>query len=377
LILIRGFGGFILLRSKVMNKGRLIIMLNLLLLTPLVSGQDYDANDFAEEMVSYQSGDGAGIYVDPYTALGRPSIDTDYLGSQRPVVPVFPQWLPTEIVTVGRGGHLILKFSQRVGDDENNPYGIDFIVFGNTLQLINSLNNWNYDDPCEADIETGIVNTEPAWISVSQDGVSWFTFENGPFGDSFAPTLGRIFDTNEPCDVYPGWNNLWWGQMTNPTIPLDPNLVPEDFEGVSLAEMCEVYGHSAGGTGFDINDLDPCDLAQITVDPNTGRRWIQYIKVESVATEPDDNLVPEIDAVSDVSGCGDYKHPFPAGDLSKNCRVDFEDVEIFSRYWLEEVSGLENAAIADIYEDEEMVVNFKDWAVLAQSWSECTWECNE
>jgi hypothetical protein len=354
-----------------------VIMLYLLLLTALVIGQDYDANDFAVEMVSYQSGDGAGIYDDPYTALGRPSIDTDYLGSQRPVVPVFPQWLPSKIVTVGRGGHLILKFNHRVGDDENNPYGVDFIVFGNAFQLINSFNDWTYGDPCEALIETGAVNVEPAKISVSQDGVNWYSFDDGPFGDSFAPTLGRIFDTNEPCDVYPGWNNQWWGQVTNPTIPLDPNLIPDDFEGVSVAEMCEIYGHSAGGTGFDISELDPCDLAQLAVDSNTGRRWVEYIKIESVATEPDDDLVPEIDAVGDVIACGDYKHPFPAGDINKNCRVDFEDVEVFSRYWLEEVSGEEKAAVADIYKDEDMIVNFKDWAVLAGALSECTWKCDE
>ncbi|MFC1738838.1 hypothetical protein ACFL1G_07320 [Planctomycetota bacterium] len=352
------------------------ILLIMLFLASVANGYDYDANDFAAYVVDYRAGEGNVIYIYPETALGRPSIDTNYLGADRPVVPVYPQWQPDEIVTVGPEGYLILKFNHKIADDENNPYGIDFIVFGNAFQFVDIYNDWTYSDPCEVVIQTASINTEPARISVSQDGVSWYAFEEGPFGDSFAPTLGRVFDTNDPYTGYPGWDNQWWGEATNPTVPLDPNLNPEDFAGVSVAEMCQAYGKSAGGTGFDINDLDPCDLSELAVDANTGRRWIQYIKIECIAAEPADANLPEIDAVSDVSCCGDYKHPFPAGDIDKNCRVDYEDLRLFCIYWLDEVtkSG-ESAAAADVYEDN--FIDFRDWAVLAENFSKCSWECNE
>ncbi len=330
------------------------------------SGYEFDANDFAAEVVSYAPGDGAGIYIFSEVALGRPSVDTDYNGADRPVVPVYPAYIEngfTSVVTVGQGGHLILKFNHRVSDDENNPYGIDFIVFGNAMQAIGSETMWEYGDPCAVFLGGGQVNCEYAKVSVSQDSVVWYSFEDGPYGDCFAPTLGRVFDTNEPCDVYPEWENLWWGEVTDATLPIDPNLNGDDFAGVSVAEMCSAYGKSAGGTGFDLRWL--ADFELLGVDEN-GRRWIQYIKIECMESDPE-GLLPEIDAVSDVSCCGDYKRPFPVGDISRDCSVDYEDLVIFTEYWLLEVDGAGgDAESADMYEDG--VIDFLDFAVLGSIW---------
>jgi len=327
------------------------------------NGYEFDANDFASELVSYEPGEGAGSYIFGEAALGRPSVDTDYYGAMRPVVPVYPEWRASEIVTVGIGGHLILKFNHRVRDDENNPYGIDFIVFGNAMQAIGSGGTWEYGDPCEMTIASGEVNNEYGLVSVSQDGELWYSFEEGPFADSFAPTLGRIFDPNEPCDVYPGWENLWWGEVTDATLPIEPNLSGGDFAGVSVAEMCTAYGRSAGGTGFDLRWL--ADFELLVVDEN-GRRWIQYIKIECMGTDPE-GLLPEIDAVSDVSCCGDYKRPYPSGDINKDCSVDYDDLTVFAGYWLCEVGGAgDEAEASDMYEDG--VIDFLDFAVFGKNW---------
>lgn len=337
-------------------------------------GYEYDANDFALWVAGYDAGQGAGYYTDPWTAVGRPSVDTDYWGSWRPVVTVYPEWLPTALVTVGVDGKLILKFDHRLADDRNNAYGIDFIVFGNGFQTIGGLMEWTYGEPNAVRIKTGQVESELGRVSVSQDGLTWYSFEHGPWADSFAPTLGRVYNPNEPNTGYPGWENLWWGQVTNPTMPLDPNTEPGDFNGVTVAEMSMAYGESAGGTGFDLKWLDPNDYEALAEDVNTSRKWIRYVKIECTATNPEDGPLPEVDAVSDVSCCGDWKHRFPAGDVTGNCMVDMADVLMLSEYWLWEVTDPNAAAgQADVFKDGW--VDFKDFAVLGGNWQMCTWGC--
>ncbi len=331
----------------------------------------FDANDFAAQVVGYVPGAGAGFYVFSQAALGMPAVDTDYYGASRPVVPVYPQWRPSEVVTVGVGGNLILKFNHKVCDDEKNLYGFDFIVFGNSMFSIGEY--WYYGDPCNCFISSGGVKAENGRVSVSQDGIIWFSFDDGPWADSFAPTLGRVFDPNNPA-YYPGWENLWWGDQTDPTLPLDPNVDPNDFAGKSLAELCSAYGKSAGGTAFDLRRL--ADFNNLAIDPQSGERWIQYVMIECLDTNPGGDL-PEVDAVADVSCCGDYKHPFPAGDINRDCYVGFEDLEIMCRNWLKSVGDEEGEKSAcggaDLYKDSARIVNFRDFAVLAGDWLERTW----
>ncbi len=117
--------------------------------------------------------------------------------------------------------------------------------------------------------------SEPGNVSVSQDGVTWYSFttdpnfmaddpnfiklaaevEDGPFCDGFAPTLGRVYD---PChaDASIGEWNLWWAEPANPTLPVDPNLSFQALAGRSVARVAQTYGDSAGGTGYDIARLD-------------------------------------------------------------------------------------------------------------------------
>jgi hypothetical protein len=348
-----------------MSKEKIIIFFILVVCgvaASAVKASGFDGNDFACEAVSYSAGTGAGYWHFPGTALGAVSADTDYYGVKRPVLPVFPQWLPTEVVTVGVGGELILKFNHKVCDDRNNPYGYDFIVFGNTLFSIDGSSYYNYGDPYSCVLRSGQVREEKGRVSVSQDGVVWFCFEDGPYADSFAPTLGRVFDPNGAA-YYSGWENLWWGDQTDATLPLDPNVRAIDFAGRSLAELCLAYGRSAGGTAFDLRGLE--DFNDLAADEQSGERWIQYIKIECVDTDPE-GLLPEVDAVSDVGCCGDYKRPFAAGDINRDCSVGYADLDILRRNWLESVEGGDGEVQdADLYKDSDNVINFRDYAVLA------------
>lgn len=318
---------------------------------------DYDPNDFAIEVIEYVEGEGVGSdwitkqpFNDPNSALGKPALETTSgdgwfipVNESVTVVPLYPPFRATELVTIGNGGQLTVKFSHPVANDENNPYGIDFIIFGNAYQIIGGGQDWSNGNP-EETIVSDTVTSEPGIVSVSQDGENWYYFSSGPYADDFAPTAGRQWD-----DV----NDIWADEL-DPTRPVDPNL---SVAGMSLAEMIAAYDGSAGGTGFDIGEL--------------GLQWIQYIRIED---DPESNVTTEIDAIADVGCCGDYKHTYPVGDLSRNCRVGYEDFDLMIQYWTTEISGPDDpAVIADLNGDG--IVNFDDWLLMADNWLECTWQC--
>jgi len=250
---------------------------------------------FAVEVVQYVPGTGIGNdpltgepYNNPQAALGPPTVDSTGDGWAIPpdeIVPVVPVYAParaTQIVTIGHGGRLVLRFDHAVMDDPRNPYGIDFLVFGNANLELGGGVQWENGDPNATTVQTAQLFSEPGLVSLSQDGATWYPFSAGPYADDYAPTLGRVYDPLNP-DVSIGSWNAWWGEPTDPTLPLDPALTAGDFAGWTVAEIAAAYGGSAGGTGFDL--------------ANVGLDWIRYVRIENAEL----GGTPEIDAVADVS----------------------------------------------------------------------------
>ncbi|MHC4962060.1 MAG: hypothetical protein ACYTGA_08065, partial [Planctomycetota bacterium] len=319
--------------------GHITIMLISLLLCPLTAGlchaSIHDPNNFAAEVISYIEGTGVGSDIintapfnNPAMALGAPTIDTtgdnfDISPSMTvPAVSVYAPFRAFELVTVGKGGELVVKFNHPVADDINNPYGIDLIVFGNAQQNT-GVGPWLNGDPTAFTINSSNVIAEPMVVSVSQDGLTWYAFDpnTGPMADTFAPTLGRVFDPEGADSSIGAWNE-WWGEPTDATYPLDPSIISSDLNGLTVAEAAQLYGDSAGGTGFDLAD--------------GGVEWIQYVKFTGGAYQ-----ASEVDAVADVSACGDYKHPFPDGDINLDCIVDILDITLLAENWLNLCQGEE------------------------------------
>jgi len=275
-------------------------------------------------------------YTNPYTALGRPTVDTTgdndcgYTPLMPvPVVPVYAAFRHFEMCTLGTDvtfvprldgngdpvkdewgftvyvpvfgndyGELILGFDNPVYDNPDNPFGATFIVFGNSMQVIGGGAYWRFGDPALTTVsgdfygEGGEVyvsqNPDGPWHKVSY-GAADPRFNQGV--DNFAPTLGRVYDPANAVTSLLNGNNRWWGGATDPTIPVDPAIVAAHLQGMSVAQVAERYRGSAGGTAFSIRNLD------LPRDPDNGMKWIKYVRL----TAENCTATPEVNAIASVS----------------------------------------------------------------------------
>lgn len=245
------------------------------------------------------------LYDDVENVLGRPTMymSGDWGG---PVSPYNPAWMEGELLTLqGEDDFVVIEFDHDVVDDPANPFGIDFIVFGNAFGVGTTEAYYSQGtDPASVTF-TGAGAAESAYVEVSQDGQTWYAFEDGPHGDDFAPTLGFVYDDARPdAALYSG--NLWWGKMTDACYPVDPSLSWSDLQGLTLAEVARRYNGSAGGTGFDIGKLNLPVNAQ-------GRKWFRYVRISGMESEiPNEEgdyfTTPEVDAVADVAPVLGYRN---------------------------------------------------------------------
>ena len=256
-----------------------------------------------EEELTFNGMEYANIY--PGTVVGRPSSvcpGWEYEGYVFPDVTITPhsQAFGTNQVfamassRAGQHGFVTIKFDHKVVDDPLNPYGLDFIVFGNAFLLYGDLEYFDgSDDPANYRDGSGAYDAKPGKVEVSQDGVHWAEYDDGPFANTFAPTISHRYEPEAPdASLFAG--NAWWGRLADPTLPVDPSLTPTDFMGRTIAEYATLFNGSSGGVGFDIDGLD------LPVDESTGRKWIQYVRVTSLSSY-DDAMWTVVDAFSDVA----------------------------------------------------------------------------
>lgn len=205
------------------------------------------SHPWGSEVVRYVMGEGVSEgYDDPLAALGEPTRYTGRIfGFPGAVTPFNPAFDPGELVTVGRGGELVVRFARAVWDDPSNPFGIDLLIFGNAGFI-------------DADYPNGVAGplfgAEPGLIEVSQDGEDWQPIP-GVGADGMFPTLGYL-DLAGPYREAPG------AVFSNFQRPVDPTFNPI---GRTFAEIVAAYDGSGGGAGVDIGV--------------TGLAWIQYVRV--------------------------------------------------------------------------------------------------
>lgn len=217
---------------------------------------------FANEVISFNAGmGGANGYDNPLVTLGSPERYTGEGIFPGVVSPFNPAWGTNEVLSLGAGGHLTVKFNTPIVNAASNPYGIDFIIFSNTGFI---------DDSFPQGIVGGLFGDDGGIIEVSANGVDWVEIAGVPANGLF-PTMGYI--DSGPYDETPG------SVETDFTRPLNPALTMNDFLGQDYDGVRALYDGSGGGTGIDLE--------------GTGLASISYIRISNPASA---TLSVEIDA---------------------------------------------------------------------------------
>ena len=281
-----------------------------------VTAPTYAESPYGYEVVEFSTLEKSPLYNQASNVLGHPTMgiftsSSTYGDSGSTINPAYPAWSGGRLLSLvgdddeGTPGFVTIKFDHDVLDDPNNPFGIDFLVFGNAFGVRNSKENIQLTtDPLTVSF-TGKGSYENALVEVSQDGERWYAYEKGPYADSFMPTLGYLYDPAAPdTGLFNG--NLYWGRAARATRPVNPACDFSSFAGLNLAQVCQRYDGSAGGTGFD--------LAELPLQENgNGVKWIRYVRIScQYSEEPNEDgdfgyNVPEIDAVADVAPVSDYE----------------------------------------------------------------------
>lgn len=188
------------------------------------------AGIYADGVVQYSTGTGyQDGYVDPQAALGQPSrVTDDPLWGASNVDPFGPPYLASQVVSIGAGGSLTLQFNTPIANNPANPYGLDFLLFGNAGFTVK-----DYNDPVWK-TDGGLFGSDNATarISVSRDGTTYYTL---------SPSLCPVLDGLYPTDGLGDFQQ-----------PVNPALRAADFEGKDMAGIRALYAGSAGGAGFDL-----------------------------------------------------------------------------------------------------------------------------
>jgi hypothetical protein len=233
----------------------------------------------AVEVIEYSPGAlSGGTYTNPQTALGWPERFTGEGAFPGVVSPFNPPFLPSEIVSIGEGGHLTLRLGESASDDAAHLYGVDLLIFGNAAFIDADFPNGATGNPAT------LFGADGGMVEVSADGVTFHTVV-GALADGLFPTLGYL--DSGPFDSQPG-------QVPSDfTRPVNPALRLNELSGLSYAQLLAAYDGSGGGA--------PLDLALAGVSS------AQYVRI-SVPDDgnPNVNAPPiEVDAVTVV--------PEPAG----------------------------------------------------------------
>lgn len=210
---------------------------------------------YASSLVQYSAGLGASVgYTDPTSALGEPSrVTPDPFGG--PVDPFNPAWQSSQLVSVGAGGSLEVRFDVPIEANPFHPFGIDFNIFGNSFFVAtNSAGASVTDGSIFSSTQVGSTH-----VSVSGDGVQFFTLD-----PSIAPTISGLYPTD-------GTGNFG--------VPVNPLLKNSDFAGLTLDGIQAKYAGSAGGAGFSLawakdgqgNSVNLNQVSFVRVDVLSGR----------------------------------------------------------------------------------------------------------
>lgn len=234
------------------------------------------ASPFATEVVtSVGYPTTPGLYTNPAAVLGKPTTqfyDAFEDATFRSTVVSAPFGTATDqlssiITTVAAGQSITVTFDHNIENDAQNPFGVDFIVFGNSFFTASSPVTPG-SDMGTLNIASGL-NSEPLTIEVAQSlSGPWYSYAPRT-ADGLFPTQGYVWNAATSS----------WGAESDFTKPVDPSLTESSINGLSAASAIALYNGSGGGAGFDLT--------------GSGFEWIRYVRITGDGGE--------IDAIADVT----------------------------------------------------------------------------
>ena len=230
--------------------------------SPIRAGIYADSVVQYNPVVGYEDG-----YVSPEAALGEPSrLTVDPVYGTSAVDPFNPPYLSSQVVSIGAGGSLTLKFSTPMARDASHPYSLDFLVFGDA-----GLGVQDYNDPdWKADGTLFGTANAATRVSVSRDGVTFYTLN---------PSLCPVLDNLYPADGAGDFQK-----------PVNPSLAAAGFMGKDLADIRALYAGSGGGAGFSLGwaqdgngqSVNLPDVSYVKVDVLS-----QKIEIDGIVAVPE------------------------------------------------------------------------------------------
>ncbi len=207
-----------------MQTSRLVVLLSWFASTSVLFGENT-----VRAVLDYHSGIGfTQSYTNSSSVIGVSSRVTEGpFGG--PVDPFNGPYLPTQLLSIGAGGFVTLQLDEPFHDHPENPFGMDFSVFGNSFFVIT---NGDYAGGGITDGSVYPSTPGVSRVSVSGDGITFFELT-----PSLAPSL---------VTYYPTDGSGRFDQVAN------PNLTAVDFAGKDISGIRSLYAGSAGGTGFDL-----------------------------------------------------------------------------------------------------------------------------
>jgi hypothetical protein len=254
-----------------MKHRSIVTRVALLTAASLIVNTYADTDPFAGQVTAYNPGSGfatdfaTGLgFTNSVAAIGTPSAITpgDFGG---PVTPFSPPFLAEQLLSIGEGGTATFEFDPPVFNHPANPFGLDFIVYGNTGF---SITNGNFSGGGITDGSTFSQNSGSTRISVSIDNTTFYTLD---------PDLAPIVDGAYPTDGA--------GRVG---IPTNPALQASDFAGTDHVGIQSLYGEGAGGTGYDLNWARASDGSSVELTQ------IRFVRIDVLEGKS------EIDALSAV-----------------------------------------------------------------------------
>jgi hypothetical protein len=231
------------------------------------------AGPFADAVVSYTAGTGAQPDLNtPASALGAPSaITVDPIWGNSAVDPFSPPYLASQIVSVGEGGSLTVRFDTPVQNNAGNAFGLDFLIFGTAGFIIT---NGDYTGGGITDGSLFGANPGETRVWVSADNLTFFELD-----PALAPAVDALFPTDGTGDFQ---------------RPVDPALTAGSFAGQGLAGMRTLYGGSGGGSGYDLS------WARNGLGQSVALPEVSYVRIDVLAGRA------EIDALAAVPEPGTW-----------------------------------------------------------------------